>query len=447
MAEQSAPREPASRDWASRLKSEAERWVAVGLITAEQRDSILGLYPRPETTGRDRTILILTLLGSLLVGAGVILFFAANWPKLPAAAKLCAAVAAVLAAYGMGWFFRYQPGNSPRLGHSLIFLGSLLYGAGIWLVAQVFHLDSHYPAGFEAWGLGVLPLVAATQSVWVLYLAILVLTIWSGMEQGGYSYNVVYPLVMLALVAPLSRRVRSALAEVGIALGLLIWFVANVMAHLPEDMRVWEATMPSRILLVYGAMLFTLGMARLGERRAYLALGGALSLAGAYILTFRRPAWEGAVTMPSLLSVSPFLTTGLIVFFGVILAAWLVMVRRKESANLRLAAPGLAIVVSSLVAEALPEVPCMIVFNLLLFAGTVGWVILGIRLRSQMIVNLGLAAFMIHMLTRYFDLFFSAMNRSLFFMLGGLLLLAGGWFLERNRRRWTQGWGGEGIEA
>jgi len=442
MAEPNAP-----RDWASRLKSEADRWVADSLITVEQRNLILQRYPRPEATGRDRTILILTLLGSLLVGAGVILFFAANWPRLPATAKLCAVVAAVLAAYGAGWFFRYQPGNSPRLGHSLVFLGSLLYGAGIWLVAQVFHLDSHYPAGFEAWGLGVLPLVAATGSVWVLYLAVLVLTIWSGMEQGGYSYNALYPLIMLAVVAPLSRKVRSALAEAGVALGLLIWFVANVMTHLSPDMRVWEAAMPSRILLIYGAMLFTLGIARLGDRKAYVALGGALSLAGAYILTFRRPAWQGTLLMPSLLSVSPFLTAGLVLFTGVALSAWLVMARRKQPSDLKLAVPGLAFVGASLVAEALPEVPCMIVFNLLLFGGTVGWIVLGIRLRNQMIVNFGLAAFMIHMLTRYFDLFFSAMNRSLFFMLGGLLLLAGGWLLERNRRRWTQGWGGEDIEA
>jgi uncharacterized membrane protein len=62
-------------------------------------------------------------------------------------------------------------------------------------------------------------------------------------------------------------------------------------------------------------------------------------------------------------------------------------------------------------------------------------------------VNLGLFSFVVFVLTRYFDLFFSAMNRSLFFIFGGVLLLAGGYFLERNRRRWIESWGGERHEA
>jgi uncharacterized membrane protein len=440
--------EPAApHSWASRLKSETERWVSGGLITAEQRDAILGLYPRSEAAGRDRTILILTLLGSLLVGAGVILFFAANWPKLSAGLKLAAVVAAVAAAYGAGYFFQYAPGSFPRLGHSLIFLGSLLYGAGIWLVAQVFHLASHFPAGFLAWGLGVLPLVAATSSVWVLYLAILVLSIWTIMEQtGGPAYNFLYPLIMLAFAAPLSRKVKSALAETGIAMGLLAWFLASVMTRLSGLSPRWEITIVARIFLLYGAQLFAIGVARLGEPRAYTALGGLLSLAGAYMLTFRQP-YGSADAMPSLLSGPAVLIAGLSIVLAITLGSAFLAGRKNRPTGLRLEAFAAVPVVAGLFAHTLPETPRMISFNLLLFAGTVGWIILGIRMRSQMVVNLGLGVFMVHMLTRYFDLFFSAMNRSLFFILGGLLLLGGGWFLERNRRRWTQGWGGEDVEA
>ena len=442
MAEPAVP-----HTWASRLRSEIERWVSDGIITPEQRDSILGRYPQSEAAGRDRTILILTLLGSLLVGAGVILFFAANWPKLSAGFKLAAVVAAVMGSYGAGYFFQYSPGSFPRLGHSLIFLGSLLYGAGIWLVAQVFHLDSHFPTGFLVWGLGVLPLTAATRSVWVLYLTILALTIWTIMEQtGGPAYNFLYPFIMLAVAAPLSRKVKSALAEVGITVGLLAWFLAAVMTHLSRLSPRWEIAIVARVFMLYGAQVFAIGVARLGDRRAFTALGGLLSLAGAYMLTFRQP-YGPAGAMPSLLSGPAVLIAGLGLVLAVTLAAGLLAGRRKQPGALRLEFFAAVPVVAALFAHMLPEIPRMVAFNLLLFAGTVGWIILGIRMRSQMVVNLGLGAFMVHMLTRYFDLFFSAMNRSLFFILGGLLLLGGGWFLERNRRRWTQGWGGDDVEA
>ena len=37
-------------------------------------------------------------------------------------------------------------------------LGTLFFGAGIWLVAQIYHIDEHFPNGFLIWGLGALAL-------------------------------------------------------------------------------------------------------------------------------------------------------------------------------------------------------------------------------------------------------------------------------------------------
>ncbi|HWI64808.1 MAG TPA: DUF2157 domain-containing protein, partial [Symbiobacteriaceae bacterium] len=228
MADKDVPRE-----WSALLHSETDRWVRQGLISPEQRASILKLYPTPEAGGRERTILIFTILGSLLVGAGVILFFAANWPALSAAVKVGAILAAVVGAYGSGYYLQFVRGDYPRLGHSLIFLGSLFYGAGIWLVAQIFHLDSHFPTGFLLWGLGVLPVVLATESVWVLYLGTLVLGIWTATEQTAtLGYNWLFPVLMAGAVVPLARRVGSALAEAGALFGLFVWFMIGALSHL-----------------------------------------------------------------------------------------------------------------------------------------------------------------------------------------------------------------------
>jgi uncharacterized membrane protein len=53
-------------------------------------------------------------------------------------------------------------------------------------------------------------------------------------------------------------------------------------------------------------------------------------------------------------------------------------------------------------------------------------------------VNLSFAFFALTLLSRYFDTFWSLLNRSYFFMLGGLLLIGGGLFLERERRKLTR---------
>ncbi len=66
----------------------------------------------------------------------------------------------------------------------------------------------------------------------------------------------------------------------------------------------------------------------------------------------------------------------------------------------------------------------------------------GLTLVGAIVLVLGLLSFVVHTFTRYVDIFFTAMDKSLFFMLGGVLLLGGGWLLERNRRRWIGEWGG-----
>lgn len=419
-----------STEWQERLQTESERWVRQGLIDEGQRGAILKLYPTDGAAGRDRAVLIFSILGSLLVGAGVILYVAANWPLIPAGIKVVAILTATLASYGSGFYFQYR-GDSPRLGQALLFLGSLLYGASIWLIAQIFHLDNDFPTGFLAWGAGLLPLVWATGSRPVLYLAAGLLTVWTVGAQAQFDqYNYLFPVLMLGAVLPLSRRTEARLAEAAVLLGLFLWFILNTDPTLAVG----------RLALLYGLSLFLLGLSRVGEGRTYLGSGGFVALTGSYLLTFEIPR------LPSLFAGPPYTLAGtLVLLAGVGVAAWLY--QRRGGPERRYLLPAvLAPVGAVLLAEWTPEVGRMILFNLLLFGGAVGSVALGIQRRMGLLLNLGLIAFAIHLVTRYFDLFFSAMDRSFFFMLGGALLLAGGWFLERNRRRWVGDWGGGGDE-
>lgn len=437
MAERSYPRE-----WLGELPGESARWVQHGIISDAQRAAILGLYPARAGEARDRTVLIISILGSLLVGAGVILFFAANWPRIPAAVKVASILAATVGAYASGYYLQFVRGDYPRLGHSLILLGSLLYGAGIWLVAQIFHLESRFSNGFLFWGAGLLPLIWATSSRPVLYLTTVLLVIWTATEQGAYaSYNLLYPVLALGVLIPLSRRLQSALAEAGTLLGLFLWVAINVARGEPNNISVGnELVVVARTMLLYGAAVVTLGLAQLGDARAYLSVGSLLALAGSYILSFDV---YYQVALPSVVGGSPFLIAATWLLLAVVAAgAWFYW-RRGEAGRLALL-PALALqVVGAVLAHALPEVTRMVAFNLLLFGGTVGLVVLGVQRRSELLINLGLVAFVVHILTRYFDLFFDAMDKSLFFILGGILLLGGGWLLERNRRRWIGDWGGD----
>ena len=117
-----------------------------------------------------RLVTILAILGSVLVGLGVILFFASQWGDIPRAARLTLILVAMVAAYGIGYWLRYR-GGYQRVGTAVIFLAALFYGAAIHLVAQIYNFPLNDPSLFIYWFLGVLPLAYLTRSQAILVLA------------------------------------------------------------------------------------------------------------------------------------------------------------------------------------------------------------------------------------------------------------------------------------
>ena len=74
------------------------------------------------------------------------------------------------------------------------------------------------------------------------------------------------------------------------------------------------------------------------------------------------------------------------------------------------------------------------VFNLVLFMAIIGVIVLGFLARREALVNVGFVFFAIDLTTRYVELTWDMLETSLFFMVGGVVLLVGGFLLERTRR-------------
>ena len=161
------------------LEKEIDLWVKEGIILPDQKERILGRYQllktADEKAGPGKLITTVSILGSILVGVGVILFIASNWSVLPNWGRLFIVFSSMLASYGFGFYLRYEAKNYPKVGASLILLGSLIFGAGMFLIAQIYHITVHYPNGPLLWGLFVLPLAYFLRFKSLISLAILVL--------------------------------------------------------------------------------------------------------------------------------------------------------------------------------------------------------------------------------------------------------------------------------
>lgn len=432
-----ADRRTLPSSWSAHLRSESESWVAGGQITAEQRTAILALYPEEPGAERDRLILILSILGALLVGAGVILYLAANWPRLGAGLKVSLILTGVVAAYGSGYYLQFVKGNYPRVGAALIFLGALFYGAGIWLIAQIFHLSGD-ATGYLVWGLGALPVAWVTRSRAILWLSGLTLTIWTVQTQGAYrSWNLAFPFLVLLTVVPLARLLKDRWAEAGVLLATFLWLALNM-----GELGVRGDSgllLVAQAAVLYGAGALLEGLAGASGRRSspagpYLGVGAALSLFGLYLMTMKL----GAMGAPSLFAQGyPGIVSGLILLVTVGAAGWSYW-RAGEKGRLLPLIGAAVLVGAAALGPALGLLPRLIGFNLLLFGLEVGLIAWGVARRVALLVNIALVGFVIHLITRYFDLFWGTIDRAIFFVIGGLLLIGGGLFLERNRRRWME---------
>jgi uncharacterized membrane protein len=385
-----------------KLEQEIELWLKEGIILPEQKERIFLRYrlirKADEKAGPGKLITTISILGSILVGIGVILFIASNWSAIPKWGRLLIVFFSMLASYGSGFYFRYEAKTFPKVGASLILLGSIIFGTGMFLIAQIYHITVHYPNGPLLWGLFVLPLAYLLRFKSLISLAILVLLIWLGMEaslrMSGSDYFESMTLVPLFLMA-----------------GTTLWGIG--LMH-----REWKSL---RII-----------------SSPYILIGSLITFFAGFVLTFNlyRVRFEPG----SLLIFYP----GIVVIF---LVAILVRCLPQEKERGWIPETlGLVILMITIIYLSFffPKVPPASVreggglrffFNILFALEIFGLIILGFVRRYPTYVNIGLLFFALDVIARYFDFFWELLPRSLFFILGGLLLLFGGIILERKRRK------------
>jgi uncharacterized membrane protein len=127
---------------------------------------------------RARLAHMLGILGALVAGFGVILFFAANWSDIPRPLRVLLLLSALVALFAAGFVLKEVRGTHPNIGHAFIFLGTVLFGASVFLVGQMYHVNAHDPLGFLFWALGALAMAAVVRSGPIAALGILSLFAW-----------------------------------------------------------------------------------------------------------------------------------------------------------------------------------------------------------------------------------------------------------------------------
>ncbi len=210
-----------------RLGPELERWRAAGWVDADGAEKILAdAEARQSAAGAPQ---LLALLGATLFCLAVAAFIAASWPAIPRPGKLALCLALIWAAYAAAALARRR--GATALAHAAALIGAGLFGSGLVLVSQMYHLSGDWADLFLVWSLGALATGAVLTSAPSLVLAGLLAIAWdiahaALWDPSGALRPAAAHLPFLALWAALAAALGRAGWPGGahlVALGALYW--------------------------------------------------------------------------------------------------------------------------------------------------------------------------------------------------------------------------------
>lgn len=391
------------------LETDGPAWVAEGLISEAQRQRLLARYP-PEASA----VGLLPVLGGVLVGLSGLSLVAANWQALPETLRLALLLGSFTGAYAAGAHF-LRRGN-PDLGHGLIGLGLLLFGASIILTSQLYQLVGYDASGLLAWVVAGVALSYVYGSRLLVLLAVLIgaaVQTYCVEVLGTFSYATAAlvagglgyywwrrPAVVSSTVLAAGLLWQVGLLVVALHTKITWFFVPAMLVYAAGD---WQRDRAGGRAVqgppLAAAYLFTLGLALFGETDAY-----------------------APVLRPPLL---PYLAA-----LGAVLA--LSVAGKRARGRLGSLPDWLLLLPGFYLPGGLPLAVATLV---VLYAHAGSVLARADRAQDSEQLTVGAVLFVAATAVAYFKLTWAFLDKSLFFLLGGGLLLGLSWYLRRRNAR------------
>jgi len=421
------------------LAREAATWAADGVISTSQAETICSRYgvDYQNLSRRSLGYHVLVGLGYLFIGLAVITLLGANWDQIPRAVRMAGLL---LLTFGVNLFglHKFRIGNaSAAVGW--LFLGGLFYGASIMLIAQIYHIDEHYPNGIFWWAMGVLPIALLTESILLMILAVGLGFIWFFVEASLDFYPAFFPLLLAATAwFIIGRGLQSKILFIALMAGFVIW-AEYTLAWFMGDGAGFHPGSENAALGIGLFLLFHAVAAWLSNRKEHVAADyGALlglwvlrfAIITLFVLSFRQP-WRVMIT-------AEWIMPGLILALSVCLstaALWLAYRSRASTVSTTafvfLFLGGLAATMA--VENRLYDVVFQIMGNIVLVCTGIWLIVFGIRDNISHYFYVGVMAVLGTGLLRYIDLVGDYVGAAILFAgLAAVLLFAAKFWKSHN---------------
>jgi uncharacterized membrane protein len=395
------------------IETEGRRWVELGIVTPVQYGQILKLY-----TERNHAIGLVPILGSVLLGLGLISFIAANWQGIPEILRLVMILISLCGFYYMGELFINK--KQEKLGIACIGLGLISFGVGIILITQMFHLQAYNVSFWIIWGIVGIALTYLYQSRYLFLLSLLIVSItqwYSVVEFNHFSYFTFAIMIvgiginvwirknqLISWLFSISFIIQSfMLTEVNDWHFLWVFIPIMLLYTVGDSLQESNIKAPIQSAALITIYLFDLYFILVVGNQNYIDLYDHML----------------AKTFPFLLSVA----------FILIISIYLKL-RKNRGIT------GFDWILLPVLLYLPLEVDILYIFVLFLFSSFLLW--RGYVEEWRFKINLGTLLFLVSTMAAYVKLTWDFMDKSLFFIIGGALLLGLSWLLNHRRNKFFE---------
>jgi uncharacterized membrane protein len=406
----------------NQFESLLQKWTKESAISPETAKKMKSDWESSSAeTASDRWTLALSLLGATCLGIAAIAFISTNWEELNRFEKMGIFILSTLSSFGIGAFLHSAKTKFTGTGHAFLFLSTLLFGATLALISQLYHMSGPVWALLALWTAGVLPLayIFRLKSIFQLSVLLSALTVLTNISQAqGLTLEDMFESLFESFLLFPSLLIIGGLV---FALGNL-HFLSPHLNTFGKILKLWGV----RIFLFF---LFLLTFIDIAE--------DIIDDSADYLGDFPAYFWKNIVLI--LLTIAIFIAPKIISAEK--------NKKKKQSEKKRNISENIVFGSSLFLAllfliettNSLGMTPFLVVISNVFFLTLAIFTLReGYKKHNLEAINFAIFAIGIFLFGKYIDLFADELDTTAFFFLGGVLFIGGGVFLERKRRELIQ---------
>lgn len=239
-------------DW---LKSQMPILIDKKLISPDAAKNVLQYYDIEQEENDDKFNRIVTFIGVIFIGLGLLLVLAYNWDNLTRAARLSIAVGLLFISQIAMFLGIIYNKLTTTYKESLAAFQSLMIGASISLVGQNYELALHLDTILLIWMFLILPLAYLTKTVSPAILYSILNMIW--LIDNFSTPQAISVWIFIVLLIPIYRHFDKNVAISAIPLAWLI--VINSLAAFTLTFEKYFNDLMMQCLTLFFCFLFVLG--------------------------------------------------------------------------------------------------------------------------------------------------------------------------------------------